>query len=503
MPKEMEEPVGLGARVRMVHSQALNVLIGFFIIALGACSHSPHYQPPDIGPFATPGFAATPSGAHQRVLVQTRWWEDFNDPYLNQLVEQALQNNRSLEEAVQRLRAARFGIEAERLGRFPSGQVSSSVVRSRTAAAAIVTDVPSLDQSVEPFDDQVAYSLGTSASWEIDLFGRVNQLVNVARLTAQALDETLLDVQRVIVGDVVSAYASLQGIEQRLASVQMSAQLQLQTHNTTVDLFNAGELSQIDVLRARTNYQRTLTAIVSLQADQVVARNRLATLVGSAPAAFDGFAQTAIWRDDYLPVVLHIGSPVDLIRQRPDIRAAERRLAAETARIGVEVSNYYPRLVLNANVGLRSAEIQNFFSDAAFQYSLAPQVSLGVFDFPRIGARIRQQRATTQVALAQFDTTVLAALEETENALSRYAAQSQNAQRLSQIVSETTQLRNLTLESYRAGVLDYLRVLEAEQELVDAQATLAATRAERFIRLVEVYRAFGGGLTEIDLGRPS
>ena len=466
------------------------------VALLAGCSISPAYNPPQLGAFSSEGFRAENRLDGQRyATASARWWEDFNDPKLNQLVEQALRNNRSLREALFRLEASRRTIELQRLGRFPTGQIDSSAVRSRTAAAAIITDVPSLGESVEPFDDQVAYGVGSSASWEIDIFGRVNQLVNVARLEAQALDQAYLDLQRVLIGDVVSAYALLQGIERRLSAARNSAALQRETLNTTQALFDEGEVSLIDVRRARARYNQTVTLFYGLEAERDAAQNALATLVGASPARLFGTNSLSFWQDTALPNHLPVTSPVQLIRQRPDIGAAERRLAAETALIGVEVSNYYPRIVLSGSVGLRSASLSNIVSDTAFQYSLGPQISLGIFDFPRVGARVAVQQANVQAALAQFDATVLAALEETETALSRYAIQSDSVTALEAVLIDTEEVRNLARDGYAEGVIDYLQFLNAEQELVDAQTALAAARAERFISLVNVYRAFGGRLT--------
>ena len=184
-----------------------------------------------------------------------------------------------------------------------------------------------------------------------------------------------------------------------------------------------------------------------------------------------------------------------MIRQRPDVRAAERQLALETARIGIETANYYPRLQWSASLGLNSSQLQNLFSNRALTYSLGPSLDFALLDFPQIGARIAAQNATMRAALANFDQTVLQALEETENALSAYAYESQRLESLKNALTARRNARTHTQKRVSAGIGSLLDMIEADRALVEAERNYADSEALALLRLIEVYRAFGGNVS--------
>lgn len=467
----------------------------FCLVGLPACVHGPDYEAPDVDAFVTDAFAADErlNGA-ARIPIAEDWWTAFEDPTLNALIEEALANNRDIGAALARLRAARSDVLLQRRERLPGGGAEATALRSRTASAAITSDVPSLDETDEPFDDRDLFDLGAFSSWELDLFGRRARLIEAASADAAVADAILRDVQQIVAADVATAYAELRGAELRTRAAERNAALQQTTLETTQRLLGAEGATRLDVARAEASFETTRASLFALEADRKAAHNRLAVLIGRAPAKFD-IADYEDFGMPSLPERIPLIDPTQLIQQRPDVRAAERRLAAETARIGVEVSNYYPRLIVSGDVGLRAAEVSNLTSDAAFRYSIGPQLSFGLFDFPRTGARVARQRANTEAALAAFDQTVLNALEETETALVAFALERERTATLRRAADASLQAREFAVKRFEGGISDYLDVLDAERSLREAEDRLATSRATAMVRLIQIYRAFGGGVS--------
>ena len=470
-------------------------------LALSVCAActtvGPEYTAPDLAPRVSSHFRAEAlySGELTPQASLDNWWEQFEDPTLNYLVDAALSRNQTIEVALYGVQAAWQTEYATHRNRFPTLGASANTSRSRTAAAAIVTDVPTLGEGLEAFEGSNEFNLATTASWEVDLVGRLARTREAATAEAGQAYANFLDVQRVVVGETVSAYAAYLGTELRLAITDKNIALVEQFSSTVDKLLASKAATVLDKSQAMASFQEVRSARYEILSERETALNRLAVLTGIPPAQFDR-RFTEISPSLPFPKSLPITDPISVLRQRPDIRLAEREVALETARIGIAQADYYPRLQWASTFGLSSAQVQNLLTGPAFTYSLGPSLDFALLDYPQIGARVDAQTATMQAALARFDQAVLQALEETENALAAYWYETHTLQSLSAAVAARQAAKQQTDLRVSAGIGSLLDRLEADRDLIEAQRLLAESEVRAFTRLIEVYRAFGGSVSD-------
>ncbi|SFR83083.1 efflux transporter outer membrane subunit [Sphingomonas jatrophae] len=454
---------------------------------LAACTVGPNYRPASTADLKVPEAFATPAAQGAQAVQLADWWKAFGDAALSGLVERALYANNDVDAAVARLRQARASLRGAEGARLPSAGVSGSVARSLGATGRTIVD-PTTGQTISTGGDTTIYRGGFDASWEADIFGGLRRGVEAAEADLGAARANLADVQTSIAAEVGTNYVSA-----RLAQARLEiARRNLVTQDETVQIVGwrvqAGLVSSLDLEQARQLRAQTAATIPTLETNYRNAANRLAILIGEAPGAVDAVLQPRA------PVPLAPGAtdiPAQVIARRPDVAAAERSLAAETARIGVQTAELYPALRLQGSFSGQSTSIGNVL-DAGIG-NLVGAITAPIFQGGRIRAAIEGQRAATRAALASYRQTVLLALEEVENALvARRAADLR--EREIDVAAEAA--RNAVIyarSQYRAGLIDFQTLLDSERSLLSSQDNQASARADRATATVQLYKALGGG----------
>lgn len=458
-----------------------------FVVFVSACTTvGPNYVSPEVEqtelPLQLPSFSSE-AGLIAREPTE-RWWQTLQDPVLPALVAEALVANHDLAIASANLKAARALLREERTTRWPDIQANSSVERSRNSG-----QLSGLDERL-PINTNTSIDLGLA--WEIDVVGRIDRLVESATANLQSLEAIYDDTMRIVAADVALAYIDLREAQLRLDVASRNLENQIETVRIAQALVDVGSSSRIDVVRAMAQRATTEAALPSLVAARVAALNRLSTLMGKLPGSL-----SAVLLDTgalpVLPDFIAIDTPATLLRRRPDIRAAERALAASTARIGVQQADLFPRVTFGASVGIAANQPGDLDSSAASLFGLGPSLTWNLFDRNGIHARIQQAKAATDAQLAVYQRTVLSALEETDTALSAFVQERVRLKRLQIAVAHSQEARKLAQTQYNAGTEAFISVLDAERVLLSAEDAEVRSMALRNRSLIAVYRAVAGG----------
>src|SRR5882757_5817007 len=387
----------------------LGVVVGA-AAALSACAVGPNYHrpvtpvPPQFANVGQPGF----NGAD----VEAKFWTLFNDPRLDRLVNDALSANKDLQRARANLRASRA---ARRLAGFDlcptvTGAGSYTHAREgRTQLPAILSEERTLD----------SVDVGFDAFWELDFFGRVRRGVQAARAEEQASAASLRDAQVTVTAEVARNYFVLRGLQEQLAVAIRNADNQDQTWKLTRVRLEAGRGTELDTARAEAQLKTTLATVPLLESSIATTIYRLSVLTGRVPNALTSELQTPEPLRP-LPALNSVGDPATLLRRRPDIRVAERSLAASTARVGVAMGDLFPKVTFTGSIGYDASSFGGIGKSGSDTYSIGPGISWAAFDLGRVSARIKIARAQTDADLAAYESSVLGALEETEGALITY-----------------------------------------------------------------------------------
>lgn len=410
----------------------------------------------------------------------SQWWQTLNDPLLSELMEEALQANLDLRSAQARLREARSRRTAAASLRFPDVNASANAARnkfSKEAGSGATVDV---------------YSAGFDASWELDVFGGVRRAVEAADADVQS-SQASLDATRVsLVAEVASSYVEVRAQQSLLAISRSNLESQSETLQLTDWRAQAGLVSVQDVEQARSNRDQTRAQIPFIQTSLAEAEHSLDILLGQAPGTLHQrlAATTAL---PEVPAQIAVGIPADTLRQRPDVHAAERKLAAETARVGVAEAARYPSFTLTGSIGLEALTLGSLGSGDATRSSLGAGVTAPIFDAGRLRALVDVQDAVREQALVSYEQTVLSALQEVENALVNFARNRERGEALSAAVKSARTAAVLARERYSAGLIDFQSVLTSERTVLVLEESLARNNADGVLALVRLYKALGGG----------
>ncbi len=459
--------------------------LSLLALTITGCAVGPDYRAPQPEPAR---LLQAEHGGHDRSRFEAAWWRQFEDLTLDALVGEALDENRELRIAYARLRAARAIRDDISNDRLP------------TVTAGASADIGKAQQPgfSEERVNAERYDLGLDMAWELDLFGRIQRSLEASEAQAEAAEAELYQLQVSLIAELVDAYGQLRGAQLRERIARDNLANQRNSHELTEQLREAGVGSELDVLRADARLAATEASLPQLRAQQVRARNRIATLLGQRA---DQLSVDLSPRE--LPAIakpLPIGDPGELLRRRPDIRAAERQLAAATANVGVATADLFPRVSLSGFLGFIAGRGSQIGSSAAQAWGVAPSISWAAFDLGSVRARLRGAEADADAALAGYEQQVLLALEESENAFSDYA----NAQqRLLSLIRQSTASRAAAQQAeirYREGTADFLVLLDAERERLQAEDAQAQAEVEVYRSVVSLYKALGGGW---DLGGQS
>jgi len=460
-----------------------------FLVLLAGCAVGPDYQEPKL---ATPANwqEAQQKGVDIRPAELTQWWTSFNDPLLNSLVERAVKSNLDLRIAEARIREARASRAVTASGLWPTLDVSASYSRNRTSenAFALGSLAPQGGGNLE----QDLFKTGFDASWEIDVFGGVRRSVEAADATIAASVESRRDVLVTLLGDVAKNYIDLRGFQRRLAVARANLKAQQDTLELTRVRFQAGLTSDLEVAQAEAQATTTAAQIPTLESALKQAAYSLDLLLGLSPGALwnDLANETTI---PSLPPEVLVGLPSDLLRRRPDIRFAERQLAASTAQIGAAMADLFPKFSLTGAYGLQSISASDWFIGRSRYWSIGPTISWPIFDAGRIRANIEIRNAQQEQALNRYERTVLAAFGDVEKSLVNYSREQARQQALISAVASNRRALEMANELYIRGLNDFLNVLDTQRSLYAAENDLAQSEATMASNLVALYKALGGG----------
>lgn len=411
------------------------------------------------------------------------WWNEFDDPQLTELVELSLRDNLDVQVALSNLMTA-LGLARE-IGydRFPTADATLSYMRSRLSEDANLFPLP--ERNIDN------YAMGFDAVWELDVFGRVSQRIAAQKAVSEAALADLQDVYVIIGAEVARTYIELRGAQYQLDIAKRNATNQQQLLTLTEQLSNGGVGTALDVARAQTQVALTLATIPPLEAGITSAINRLSILTGQIPDALrDGLSQVKPLPS--LPQTVAVGDASALLKRRPDIRVAERGMATAVARYNLSTRELFPAVSLTGSIGYSAMDVGNF-GDQSTAGFIGPALSWRILDYARVKAGIDQADAQTLVALAQYEQTVLTALEETQTALTNYANEQRRTLTLQQAASSAQVAADLANQRYDKGVDNFLDVLDAERTLLATQDALAQSETQVSINLVAIYKALGGG----------
>lgn len=455
-------------------------------LGLSSCAMGPNYHPPAPPPAATGQLPFVPAGATPDP-VPDEWWDLYQDASLNRLVERAFAANTDLRVAEANLDTARASLRVVRSSRLPATTESVGATYGRTPSQTQIADALGEKAKTGWLDTdsfQVAY--------EVDLFGRIKRSVEAARADTQAAEAQRDAVRLIVASETIRAYVSVCAIGAQIDIARQLIALSDQQRTIVLRQFEAGGATQFDVARSTTLLAQTRASLPVFEGERRAAIFALVAMLGTTPDAVPTEAETCR-RPPELKQPVPVGDGAALIGRRPDIRVAERRMAAASARIGVAKADLLPRISLLGSTSNASPEIAKLGTRAATSFSLGPLVS---WSFPNLGAargRVEGARAADRAALAAYDGSIVGALKEVEQALARYGAALDRTRELETAAVSAEQAYNLAQSRFAAGSISQFEMLSTQQTLVETKAALAASQSERTDLLVSVFKALGGG----------
>ncbi|WP_277967721.1 efflux transporter outer membrane subunit [Sphingomonas echinoides] len=467
------------------------LLTGLSALALSACAAGPTYVAPLPPPKAAAPFATT-SAATVTAAPDDDWWRMYRDPVLDGLVADALAANTDLRVAVARLDSAGASLRGAKTDREPQINAGASGNYARTSQ---LQNLPGLDR------ERATYDVGLNVSYEVDLAGRVRRGVEAARGDVGAAQADADAVRVSIVAATTRAYVDAASSAERLGVARRIVDLLDKSTTLTGKRVEAGRAARLDEVRIAALRSQRAALIPQIEAERQAALFRLATLTGRTPQdlpATAGARTTTPRIDQPIPV----GDGAALLARRPDVRAAERRLAAATARIGVQTSQLYPQISLGGSIGSTALTVGDIFTGGPVRWLVGPLLNW-TLNQSAARARIAGAQADTRGALASFDGSVLVALEETETALSNYARELDRRTQLQAARDSAATAARITRARQREGTIDFLEVLDAERTFADSDADLASADARIADAQVDLFRALGGGWQQPDRARPT
>jgi len=458
------------------------LIVSASAMALAACAAvGPNPAPPPVPATAQDHFVGSGFGAVATSEARDDWWRLYNDPVLDGLVRQALAANKDIAVATANIAIARANLRGVRSDRLPQTNVGASGQYGR---------VDGLDRAPGQ-NSNWALSTGFNVSYEVDLFGRVRRSVQAARADVGAAEAERDAVRVIVAAETARAYGDILSSERRLEVARHTVELLDQTVSLAAKRFEAGRTSKLDLVRTTALRDQERARIPDFKSDLESATFRLATLTGHTPAERPIAGGTGRLLELSQPIP--VGDGRALLARRPDVREAERKLAASTARIGVATADLYPRITLGGSIGAAATSLASLFTGGAVGFLVGPLLSWSFPNQEAARARVAGAEAQSQADLARFDKTVLTALEETETALSRYANQIERRQALLSARDQAEQAARIARAQLREGRADSLAVLDAERTLAQSEADLAESDARLVDTQVDLFRALGGG----------
>lgn len=458
---------------------------------LAGCAVGPDYQRPETpqaaaGPFVDPGTTKVSPG-----VAEGEWWRLFADPALDRLVVEALTYNTDIRQASANLKRARAILSEARGQRLPTTEVQGQYSRQRVGTAGQAATLPGGIQLPDAFEFD-SFRAGFDASYEVDLFGRVTRSIEAARGDVQAAQAAFDASRLAIAAETARTYAQACGFAAQAEVARETVRLQTRTLELTQRLVDAGRGTIRDVDQARVLAENARAQVPQFEAERRAALYALATLTGKPPAELDAAADRCK-APPGVSALIPVGDGQALLARRPDVRQAERRLAADTARVGVATAALYPSIRLLGGLSLTGQRIEDLGKPSGFGFSLGPLISWNIPNLTAARAQVRQAEAGAEGSLAAFDGAVLTALREVEQALARYSGEIERNVALRRADASATNAARIAILRFEAGRDSLLQRIDAERDRAGARAALAQSNAALAEAQVALFKALGGG----------
>lgn len=459
------------------------------VAVLAGCAVGPNYVRPDVSlePYHNAEAVAARQASAPPMLDQ--WWNGFSDPVLASVIQRALDQNLDLVAAVARVEQARAMAASAGAQLFPQAELGASAMAAHQSMRGVIGSIaggmPGFSRDVRQ------YTIGPAASWEIDIAGGLRRGAAAARDEAQAAEATQAGTRVMVAADAADAYFHIRGFQARIATAEQQIQTAEHLLRLVQDRYKAGASQGREVAQAEAVLKQTRAVLPSLRMGLEAQSNRLDVLMGAQPGTY---AKNLGVVDEIpsIPAIPADEHPTELLRRRPDVIAAERRLAASNERIGAALAGYYPKISLSGALGFDSLS-GHLLSSSAFQAVGGGALRWRLFDFGRVDAEVKQARGANAEALAVYRQSVLRAAEDVENAFMALVETETLVGELRQQVMALTKARELSQDAYQAGSIPLTDVLDADRQLLRARDELQAGQANSARAAVAVFRALGGG----------
>ena len=467
-------------------SQIILGRIALFVSAwlLAACAVGPEYRVPEINTGKGWSQPAAPVMLDQELAT---WWRSLGDPMLDRLIKMALAQNLDIRQAQARIAEGRALRDAAIGARAPTLGADASVNRRRQSknGPLPIGSIPGLNR------DQTIHDVGFDTTWEIDLFGRIRRMVESAEAQLQATEESASDIQISIVAEVARTYLILRGTQRELVARTASVETLRRITDTVRRRAVGGDLAQSDVDRAQAQFDTAAAVLPGIRARIRAAALGIGVLLGELPES-----QLALADSESAEIMLRtipVGERADVLRRRPDVRSAERRLAATTANIGVATAEWFPRLSISANGGFQALAIDNLFKSTSQTWSIIPFISWRIFDGGRVKAQIRASEERQKAAAHAYEKAVLSALTDAERSLSNYQLSLESVQAQRTAIESARRSYGHAKQRFKFGDIALADLLEVVRNLHEAEDLYAKTHTLAATDLVALYKALGGG----------
>lgn len=466
-------------------------LASTMLVLLAGCSVGPDYTPPEVS--VPLSWELAPKNPDQPIVNFQEWWSAFNDPILSGLIQRSTAGNLSLQEAASRVEQARGQYRTAVGELFPEVQAIGEMSQQELGDNGLSQGF------ADKFTD---YQAGLGLSWEIDVLGRVRRSVEFAGATVEASIEDRRDVLVSLIASVSQSYISVRTLQNRIQVAQENLSAQQETLELTTARRDSGLASDLDVAQAESAVAATRTTIPTLEFSLAQSMHQLAILLGEPPTAL----YSELQKVEPIPVApkgIALVVPSELLRQRPDIRRAERALAAQTALIGVAEAELYPIFSLSGSFVFDSLNSNTVFDSSSFGYAVGPQFRWRILNFGRVRGQIQAQEAVTEQAISRYRQSILTALGDVETSLSGFTHSRERVAALREAVRASQRSLDLSTELYKAGLIEFQNVLDAQRSLLEFQDSYTETEGNVATSFVALYRSFGGGWQWYESQKPA
>lgn len=422
----------------------------------------------------------------QKSPVDDKWWQNFNDPQLDSLILLAIDKSYNLSQATHKIMISKAQLRIGQSSYYPGLDFSAGWTKSKNSAETTRTPIVGIDESTH------YYSAGVSSSWELDLFGSIRNRVKSLKEQYQATKEEYNGVMVSLCAEVATAYAGLRMAQQQYLVAERNIRSQKEILHIVEVRYNTGLASQLDVLQAKTIYYSTQATLPGIESDINQYINTLCVLTASNPVEMRRSLQ------EMKPVpgtqqYIQPDIPADVIRQRPDIRAAERNVAALAASLGATRSDWFPQFFIKGSIGFASYHTDKFFDHSSLTYQIAPSVSWPIFTGMQRAQSVILAREQLDSGIDSFNQAVLTALQEVDNAVNRYYSSVKQESLMKEVILQGNKTLELSFQLYKGGLIPFQNVLDSQRSLLSYENSLVAAEGQAMSSLVELYRSLGGG----------